>query len=217
MEGFAPGKGSPRGGAGRNRGGWVQGGTGAGGAGRDREGCRAGPGGCPAALCRPGAGTTPGAARSLGSPERDQDARRRTAAAAPEQPSLRRAAVQRGGGHGWRRDLHPARLHLLLAGRLPGEEERGRRGEHGRGARCPSPEPAAQAHPGPCPGPTLVSAAPQLPVVSVVRDAESQLLPDVGAVVTCKVGPRSALRWRTAQPLLSASRQPLLLRRHGVG
>ncbi|XP_075573469.1 exosome complex component CSL4 isoform X3 [Pelecanus crispus] len=26
-----------------------------------------------------------------------------------------------------------------------------------------------------------------LPVVSVVRDAESQLLPDVGAVVTCKV------------------------------
>ncbi|NXJ70041.1 EXOS1 protein, partial [Rostratula benghalensis] len=27
-----------------------------------------------------------------------------------------------------------------------------------------------------------------LPVVSVVRDAESQLLPDVGAVVTCKVG-----------------------------
>ncbi|KFV09525.1 Exosome complex component CSL4, partial [Pterocles gutturalis] len=27
----------------------------------------------------------------------------------------------------------------------------------------------------------------QLPVVSVVRDAESQLLPDVGAVVTCKV------------------------------
>ncbi|KAM9612181.1 exosome complex component CSL4 isoform 3-T3 [Morphnus guianensis] len=33
----------------------------------------------------------------------------------------------------------------------------------------------------------LPSAAPQLPVVSVVRDAESQLLPDVGAVVTCKV------------------------------
>ncbi|NWR81852.1 EXOS1 protein, partial [Centropus bengalensis] len=28
----------------------------------------------------------------------------------------------------------------------------------------------------------------QLPVVSVVRDAESQLLPDVGDVVTCKVG-----------------------------
>ncbi|NXA42302.1 EXOS1 protein, partial [Eudromia elegans] len=27
----------------------------------------------------------------------------------------------------------------------------------------------------------------QLPVVSVARDAESQLLPDVGAVVTCKV------------------------------
>ncbi|EMP27915.1 Exosome complex component CSL4 [Chelonia mydas] len=27
----------------------------------------------------------------------------------------------------------------------------------------------------------------QLPVVSVVRDAESQLLPDVGAIVTCKV------------------------------
>ncbi|XP_074883053.1 exosome complex component CSL4 isoform X1 [Buteo buteo] len=36
-------------------------------------------------------------------------------------------------------------------------------------------------------GLTLPSAAPQLPVVSVVRDAESQLLPDVGAVVTCKV------------------------------
>ncbi|PKU28603.1 exosome complex component csl4 [Limosa lapponica baueri] len=32
-----------------------------------------------------------------------------------------------------------------------------------------------------------------LPVVSVVRDAESQLLPDVGAVVTCKVGGQSAL------------------------
>ncbi|NXY91945.1 EXOS1 protein, partial [Alcedo cyanopectus] len=26
-----------------------------------------------------------------------------------------------------------------------------------------------------------------LPIVSVVRDTESQLLPDVGAVVTCKV------------------------------
>lgn len=30
--------------------------------------------------------------------------------------------------------------------------------------------------------------ASQLPVVSVVRDAEAQLLPGVGAVVTCKVG-----------------------------
>ncbi|XP_029814426.1 exosome complex component CSL4, partial [Manacus vitellinus] len=29
--------------------------------------------------------------------------------------------------------------------------------------------------------------APQLPVVSVIRDSESQLLPNVGAVVTCKV------------------------------
>ncbi|XP_035167741.1 exosome complex component CSL4 [Oxyura jamaicensis] len=28
---------------------------------------------------------------------------------------------------------------------------------------------------------------PQVPVVSVLRDAEAQLLPDVGAVVTCKV------------------------------
>lgn len=40
----------------------------------------------------------------------------------------------------------------------------------------------------------------QLPVVSVVRDAEAQLLPGVGAVVTCKVGagvgtaPRVSLR-----------------------
>lgn len=80
---------------------------------------------------------------------------------------------------------------------------------------CPSPEPAAGhrgcaapsqfgelgskgagCHPAgrPCPELTLLSAAPQLPVVSVVRDAESQLLPDVGAVVTCKVGRWSALR-----------------------
>lgn len=29
--------------------------------------------------------------------------------------------------------------------------------------------------------------SPQLPVVSVMRETESQLLPDVGAVVTCKV------------------------------
>ena len=47
---------------------------------------------------------------------------------------------------------------------------------------------------GPCPKLILTSVALQLPVVSVVRDAESQLLPDVGAVVTCKVGHWSALR-----------------------
>ncbi|XP_044880563.1 exosome complex component CSL4 isoform X2 [Mauremys mutica] len=35
--------------------------------------------------------------------------------------------------------------------------------------------------------PRRCGAASQLPVVSVVRDAESQLLPDVGAIVTCKV------------------------------
>lgn len=40
----------------------------------------------------------------------------------------------------------------------------------------------------PCPELTVLSAVLQLPVVSVVRDVESQLLPDVGAVVTCKVG-----------------------------
>lgn len=28
---------------------------------------------------------------------------------------------------------------------------------------------------------------PQLPVISVVRETETQLLPDVGAIVTCKV------------------------------
>lgn len=51
--------------------------------------------------------------------------------------SLRRAAVQHGGGHGWQRDLHPARIHLLLAGWVRGEDERGERGEHGaaHGAR----------------------------------------------------------------------------------
>lgn len=60
-----------------------------------------------------------------------------------------------------------------------------------------------------CPELTLPSAVPQLPIVSVVRDAESQLLPDVGAVVTCKVGSRSALQWQTAQPLLSLPRADL--------
>ncbi|XP_014813775.1 PREDICTED: exosome complex component CSL4 [Calidris pugnax] len=39
-----------------------------------------------------------------------------------------------------------------------------------------------------------------LPVVSVVRDAESQLLPDVGAVVTCKVGGWRALGSMAALP-----------------
>uniref|UniRef100_K7G4H7 Exosome component 1 n=1 Tax=Pelodiscus sinensis TaxID=13735 RepID=K7G4H7_PELSI len=33
----------------------------------------------------------------------------------------------------------------------------------------------------------LLSTPAQLPVVSVVRDVESQLLPNVGAIVTCKV------------------------------
>lgn len=63
-----------------------------------------------------------------------------------------------------------------------------------------------------CPELTLPSAAPQLPVVSVVRDAEPQLLPDVGAVVTCKVGSQSVLQWQTAQPLLSLPRADLCSR-----
>ena len=126
--------------------------------------------------------------------------------------------MQHGGGHGWQRDLHPAWIHLLLAGWLPGEEERGQWGERGQrhtllfprascwvlrlhspfpagklGSEGVQPVPAASlvlhdpVH-GLCPKLTLVSAVLQLPVMSVVRDAESQLLPDVGAMVTCKVG-----------------------------
>uniref|UniRef100_A0A8C6ZIN3 Exosome component 1 n=1 Tax=Nothoprocta perdicaria TaxID=30464 RepID=A0A8C6ZIN3_NOTPE len=47
--------------------------------------------------------------------------------------------------------------------------------------RPPCPSSAASASPSSRP------RAPQLPVVSVQREAEAQLLPDVGAVVTCKV------------------------------
>ncbi|XP_071604624.1 exosome complex component CSL4 isoform X2 [Heliangelus exortis] len=53
-----------------------------------------------------------------------------------------RAAVQRGGSHGRQRDLHPARLHLLLAGGLLGEEERGQRAAcrvGGKRRRVPAP------------------------------------------------------------------------------
>lgn len=35
---------------------------------------------------------------------------------------------------------------------------------------------------------------PQLPVISVVRETETQLLPDVGAIVTCKVRSESLQR-----------------------
>lgn len=35
--------------------------------------------------------------------------------------------------------------------------------------------------------PEISLCFPQLPVISVVRETETQLLPDVGAIVTCKV------------------------------
>lgn len=115
-----------------------------------------------------------------------------------ERAFRRRAAVQHGRGLGGQRDLRAARLHLRIAGRLPAALCRGRRGERGagapgdtglRGLRGGRGRPRAER--------VCVS---QLPVVSVVRDAEAQLLPGVGAVVTCKVGagvgtaPRVSLR-----------------------
>lgn len=63
----------------------------------------------------------------------------------------------------------------------------------------------------PCPHLTVMSAALQLPVVSVVRDAESQLLPDVGAVVTCKVGHKCAATANLAACVLSALCRPFFL------
>uniref|UniRef100_A0A674J993 Exosome component 1 n=2 Tax=Terrapene triunguis TaxID=2587831 RepID=A0A674J993_9SAUR len=54
-------------------------------------------------------------------------------------------------------------------------------------AGATSPDPATAAPEEAEPPLALLSAPVQLPVVSVVRDAESQLLPDVGAIVTCKV------------------------------
>lgn len=42
--------------------------------------------------------------------------------------------------------------------------------------------------------PEISPRFPQLPVISVVRETETQLLPDVGAIVTCKVRSESFQR-----------------------
>ncbi|KAL2769479.1 exosome complex component CSL4 isoform c, partial [Daubentonia madagascariensis] len=47
-----------------------------------------------------------------------------------------------------------------------------------------------------------------LPVVSVMRETESQLLPDVGAIVTCKVSrwfPSVGVRCSALRPTLKSS------------
>lgn len=77
---------------------------------------------------------------------------------------LRGASVQRGGGGGRQRDVHPARLYLLRAGRLPGEAGRGQRGEHRRGCASPSPAPVTELGSGRVWMVPAVSLVPQGPV-----------------------------------------------------
>lgn len=131
----------------------AEGGTGAGGPeprargrglcrGALSRGCRGGLAGAGAVSCPIGPVSSGHRARGV---EAGSPVRHRALAAPASVLSLRRAAVQCGGGHGWQWHLHPARLHLLLAGRLPGEEERGQRGEHGHGKGRLSPKPGAEA------------------------------------------------------------------------
>lgn len=122
------------------------------------------------------------------------------------------------------RCLPAARLHILLASGIRAEKERGRTGEKRRCGCCATfanvtdlellcsccelcsiPNVKQSFFCGlkvnwlgevKCSAviPEISPRFPQLPVISVVRETETQLLPDVGAIVTCKVRSESFQR-----------------------